>query len=71
MADGFPLHMEAEKVVDKKVDFNAGLLPIIFTKVEWKAAEAKTIDKFFDNVRPWSSIALREKLDCERILEIL
>ncbi|XP_018806844.1 multifunctional methyltransferase subunit TRM112 homolog A-like [Juglans regia] len=37
VANGFPFRIDVEKVVEKKVDFNAGFLRNIFPKVEWKA----------------------------------
>ncbi|KAG2692296.1 hypothetical protein I3843_08G045800 [Carya illinoinensis] len=41
VANGFPLRIEVEKVVEKKVELNADFLRNIFPKIEWKAfAEA-------------------------------
>ncbi|GAB2295978.1 hypothetical protein Dimus_030124 [Dionaea muscipula] len=37
VANGFPLRIEAEKVVEKKVEMNADFLRNIFPKIEWKA----------------------------------
>ncbi|MED6204103.1 hypothetical protein PIB30_005829 [Stylosanthes scabra] len=34
---GFPLRIEAEKVVEKPVEMNADFLKKMFEKVEWKA----------------------------------
>ncbi|KAL3641310.1 hypothetical protein CASFOL_016278 [Castilleja foliolosa] len=36
VTNGFPLLIEAEKVVQKEVDFNADFLRNMFAKVEWK-----------------------------------
>lgn len=35
--NGFPLRIEAVKVVEKEVDFNADFLKHMFHKLEWKA----------------------------------
>ncbi|KAG2699108.1 hypothetical protein I3760_07G177100 [Carya illinoinensis] len=37
VANGFPLCIEVEMVVEKKVEFKAGFLRNIFPKVKWKA----------------------------------
>ncbi|CAK9172828.1 unnamed protein product, partial [Ilex paraguariensis] len=37
VANGFPLRIEVEKVVEKQVDFNADFLKNMFAKIEWKA----------------------------------
>lgn len=37
VANGFPLGIQVEKVVEKKVDLNADFLRNIFPKIEWKA----------------------------------
>ncbi|KAG6648960.1 hypothetical protein I3843_07G176500 [Carya illinoinensis] len=37
VANGFPLCIEVETVVEKKVEFKAGFLRNIFPKVKWKA----------------------------------
>ncbi|XP_008219426.1 PREDICTED: multifunctional methyltransferase subunit TRM112-like protein At1g22270 [Prunus mume] len=37
VANGFPLRIEIEKVVEKQVDFNADFLRNMFPKIEWKA----------------------------------
>jgi len=34
--NGFPLKIEAEKVVEKQVDINTDFLKNIFSKIEWK-----------------------------------
>ncbi|GAB4861220.1 hypothetical protein Ancab_036378 [Ancistrocladus abbreviatus] len=45
VSNGFPLGIEAEKVVEKQVDMNADFLKNMFHKVEWKALvdAAKTV----------------------------
>ncbi|XP_021771267.1 multifunctional methyltransferase subunit TRM112-like protein At1g22270 [Chenopodium quinoa] len=45
VTDGFPLKIEAEKVVEKEVDMNTDFLKNIFTKIEWKpfVEAAKTL----------------------------
>lgn len=40
VTNGFPLRIEAEKVVEKQVDFNADFLKNMFPKIEWKALVA-------------------------------
>ncbi|CAM8980243.1 hypothetical protein QQ045_000757 [Rhodiola kirilowii] len=41
VANGFPLKIEAAKVIEKQVDLNADFLKNMFVKLEWKAlAEA-------------------------------
>ncbi|CAN7127671.1 unnamed protein product [Brassica rapa subsp. narinosa] len=35
--NGFPLKIEAEKVIEKEVDFNPDFLRHMFAKIEWKA----------------------------------
>ncbi|XP_058096814.1 multifunctional methyltransferase subunit TRM112 homolog A-like [Magnolia sinica] len=37
VANGFPLRLEAEKFVEKEVDFNPDFLKNMFPKIEWKA----------------------------------
>ncbi|KAK9216031.1 hypothetical protein WN944_008038 [Citrus x changshan-huyou] len=37
VANGFPLLIEVEKVIEKQVDFNPDFLKNIFPKIEWKA----------------------------------
>ncbi|CAI9763881.1 unnamed protein product [Fraxinus pennsylvanica] len=37
VANGFPLLIEVEKVVEKQVDFNEDFLRNLFVKIEWKA----------------------------------
>lgn len=37
VVNGFPLCIEVEKVVEKKVDLNLDFLWNIFLKIEWKA----------------------------------
>ncbi|KAL7155947.1 hypothetical protein ABFS83_03G110400 [Erythranthe nasuta] len=37
VTNGFPLLIEAVKVVEKEVDFNEDFLKNMFVKVEWKA----------------------------------
>ncbi|KAK4493188.1 hypothetical protein RD792_017951 [Penstemon davidsonii] len=37
VTNGFPLLIEAEKVVEKAVDFNEDFLKNMFAKIEWKA----------------------------------
>ncbi|XAR48559.1 hypothetical protein NMG60_11031416 [Bertholletia excelsa] len=37
VTNGFPLRIEAEKVVEKQVDFNPDFLKNMFPKLEWKA----------------------------------
>lgn len=36
VTNGFPLQIEAEKVIERQVDFNADFLKNMFAKVEWK-----------------------------------
>ncbi|KAK2984637.1 hypothetical protein RJ640_006620 [Escallonia rubra] len=36
VTSGFPLRIEAEKVVEKQVELNAAFLKNMFTKIEWK-----------------------------------
>ncbi|PSR99882.1 Multifunctional methyltransferase subunit TRM112-like protein [Actinidia chinensis var. chinensis] len=40
VTNGFPLLIEAEKVVEKPVDFNPDFLRNIFPKIDWKALVA-------------------------------
>ncbi|KAL8485509.1 hypothetical protein ACS0TY_027700 [Phlomoides rotata] len=37
VANGFPLGIEVEKVIEKKVDLNADFLKNMFFKIEWNA----------------------------------
>lgn len=37
VANGFPLLIEVEKVIEKQVDFNPDFLKNIFPKIEWQA----------------------------------
>ena len=37
VTNGFPLRIEAEKMVEKQVDFNADFLKNMFSKIEWNA----------------------------------
>ncbi|KAL6184748.1 PREDICTED: multifunctional methyltransferase subunit TRM112-like protein At1g22270 [Fragaria vesca subsp. vesca] len=37
VTNGFPLGIEAEKVVEKQVDLNVDFLKNMFSKIEWKA----------------------------------
>ncbi|KAH6759254.1 hypothetical protein C2S52_000387 [Perilla frutescens var. hirtella] len=37
VANGFPLRIEAEKVVEKEVELNTDFLRNMFAKIEWKA----------------------------------
>ncbi|KAJ6398809.1 hypothetical protein OIU77_019554 [Salix suchowensis] len=37
VANGFPLRIEAEQVLEKQVDFNPDFLRNLFPKLEWKA----------------------------------
>ncbi|XP_052202694.1 multifunctional methyltransferase subunit TRM112 homolog A-like [Diospyros lotus] len=37
VSNGFPLRIEAEKVLQKQVDFNSDFLRNMFPKIEWKA----------------------------------
>lgn len=37
VANGFPLLIEVEKVIEKKVDLNADFLKNMFVKIEWNA----------------------------------
>ncbi|XP_009145357.1 multifunctional methyltransferase subunit TRM112 homolog A [Brassica rapa] len=37
VTNGFPLKIEAEKVIEKEVDFNPEFLRHMFAKIEWKA----------------------------------
>ncbi|XP_057978729.1 multifunctional methyltransferase subunit TRM112 homolog A-like [Malania oleifera] len=37
VTNGFPLRIEAEKIIEKQVDFNADFLKNMFPKIEWKA----------------------------------
>lgn len=37
VANGFPLRIEVEKVIEKEVDFNPDFLRNMFVKIEWKA----------------------------------
>ncbi|KAL0699855.1 hypothetical protein Bca4012_055977 [Brassica carinata] len=37
VTNGFPLKIEAEKVIEKEVDFNPDFLRHMFAKIEWKA----------------------------------
>lgn len=37
VANGFPLLIEVEKVIEKQVDFNPDFLKNIFPKIEWNA----------------------------------
>ncbi|KAM5575709.1 multifunctional methyltransferase subunit TRM112 [Rosa sericea] len=37
VTNGFPLRIEAEKVVEKQVDLNVDFLKNMFPKIEWKA----------------------------------
>ncbi|XP_050212774.1 multifunctional methyltransferase subunit TRM112 homolog A-like [Mercurialis annua] len=37
VTNGFPLRIEAEKVIEKEVDFNPDFLKNMFAKIEWKA----------------------------------
>ncbi|KAJ4916394.1 Multifunctional methyltransferase subunit TRM112-like protein [Raphanus sativus] len=37
VANGFPLKIEAESVIEKEVDFNPDFLRHMFAKIEWKA----------------------------------
>lgn len=37
VANGFPLRIEAEKVVEKEVELNTDFLRNMFVKIEWKA----------------------------------
>ncbi|KAK6940158.1 Signal peptidase complex subunit 1 [Dillenia turbinata] len=37
VTNGFPFRIEAEKVMEKQVDFNADFLRNMFPKIEWKA----------------------------------
>uniref|UniRef100_A0A2P2JH93 Protein trm112 n=1 Tax=Rhizophora mucronata TaxID=61149 RepID=A0A2P2JH93_RHIMU len=37
VSNGFPLRIEAERVIEKQVDFNLDFLKNMFSKVEWKA----------------------------------
>ncbi|GLT44887.1 hypothetical protein SLA2020_187610 [Shorea laevis] len=37
VTNGFPLRIEAEKVVEKQVEINQDFLKSIFPKIEWKA----------------------------------
>nr|XP_043633992.1 multifunctional methyltransferase subunit TRM112 homolog A-like [Erigeron canadensis] len=37
VTNGFPLRIEAEKVVEKQVDFNPDFLKNMFSKIDWKA----------------------------------
>lgn len=49
VTNGFPLRIEAEKVVEKTVDFNADFLKNMFAKVEWKAlVEASKTMGYFE-----------------------
>ncbi|WZZ58465.1 multifunctional methyltransferase subunit TRM112 homolog A [Brassica napus] len=36
VTNGFPLKIEAEKVIEKEVDFNPDFLRHMFAKIEWK-----------------------------------
>lgn len=37
VTNGFPLRIEAEKVIEKQVGFNPDFLKNMFSKIEWKA----------------------------------
>jgi len=37
VANGFPLRIEVEKVIEKQVELNADFLRNLFPKIEWKA----------------------------------
>ncbi|EEF31889.1 multifunctional methyltransferase subunit TRM112 homolog A [Ricinus communis] len=37
VANGFPLRIEVQKVIEKEVDFNPDFLKNMFSKIEWKA----------------------------------
>ncbi|KAJ6391509.1 hypothetical protein OIU77_025482 [Salix suchowensis] len=37
VANGFPLRIEVDQVVEKQVDFNPDFLKNMFPKLEWKA----------------------------------
>ncbi|XP_010521186.1 PREDICTED: multifunctional methyltransferase subunit TRM112-like protein At1g22270 [Tarenaya hassleriana] len=37
VTNGFPLRIEAEKVIEKEVDFNPDFLRHMFAKIDWKA----------------------------------
>lgn len=37
VANGFPLLIEVEKVIEKQVDFNPDFLKNIFPKIDWQA----------------------------------
>lgn len=37
VVNGFPLLIEAEKVIEKKVDLNADFLKNMFVKIDWNA----------------------------------
>ncbi|KAF2549592.1 hypothetical protein F2Q70_00020361 [Brassica cretica] len=37
VTNGFPLKVEAEKVIEKEIDFNPDFLRHMFAKIEWKA----------------------------------
>ncbi|XP_054784798.1 multifunctional methyltransferase subunit TRM112 homolog A-like [Prosopis cineraria] len=37
VTNGFPLRIEAEKVVEKTVEMNADFLKTMFEKIQWKA----------------------------------
>ncbi|VVA92166.1 unnamed protein product [Arabis nemorensis] len=37
VSNGFPLRIEAGKVIEKEVDFNPDFLKHMFAKIEWKA----------------------------------
>lgn len=37
VTNGFPLQIQAEKVIKKEVDFNPDFLKNMFSKIDWKA----------------------------------
>lgn len=56
VTNGFPLRIEAEKVVEKQVDFNIDFLKNMFAKIEWKplveAAKALRYNDLPDEAQP-------------------
>ena len=55
VSNGFPLRIEVEKLLEKRVDFNADFLRNMFPKIEWKA--------FVDAARTIGYAELPEEVD--------
>lgn len=65
---GFPLKIEAEKVVEKAVEFNEDFLKNMFAKVEWKAlVEASETMGYSELPKDVES----SMLDCDEFLQKL